>query len=195
MVLHDLARFVESSWQWPEVTKRALVRDVKQRLLEPLRPHVDAWPISDDAIIRCSLGNDTAGKPIPAQHGARFKALAVCAHIEESSEWNELLERKLVTALYRCAEQQVAQAHAADARVVVAVRGGYLQRQDARDRSEVRGYAKDLFDREPCASKAEFLMDMRISPFRAKYRDTTLWDWAKELKPGVRRPGRPKKNK
>jgi hypothetical protein len=90
-----------------------LVRRLKEDLLERLRPQLDGWPIGDDAIVICSLGKDTAGNWISDNLTAYFKAAALCVHIEESPQWNELLERSLVAALYRCAGPEVVRGNSA----------------------------------------------------------------------------------
>ena len=84
--------------------KPIVVGLIKEGLKNQLKEHgyVDL-PISDDAIVICSLGKDTKGKPIPPIALPYFKALRWCVAIEES-QWSEWLERRLIVALYRIAE-------------------------------------------------------------------------------------------
>lgn len=91
--------------------KRAIVARIKAELLGRLRPHVDTWPISDDAIVTCALGMDLGdhrgpreeSKPIPEPLLSYFRAARWCVAIEESPAWNALYERRLLDALRDCA--------------------------------------------------------------------------------------------
>lgn len=85
-----------------EALNKALVLQVKDELMRAVRPKVDTWPISNDAIVMLSLGCDTAGQPLPPLALAYFEALRCCVLLEEATEWNEVYAGWLVAALYRC---------------------------------------------------------------------------------------------
>jgi len=86
--------------------KRILVSIIRDGLENQLRESVDTWPITNDAIVICSLGKDTKGKRLPPLARAYFSALRWCVAIEESTEWSDRLERRLVVSLHRCAEPE-----------------------------------------------------------------------------------------
>jgi hypothetical protein len=111
MKAHELSPDMESALLQirDPVHKLALVRRIKEDLLERLRPEADTWPISNDTIVVCALGRDVArrpgeeGQPIRPLSLAYFKALRWCVAIEEAPEWNDRYERRLIGALYQCA--------------------------------------------------------------------------------------------
>jgi len=160
---HELAPHIESLFRQlgEPARKLALVRRLKADLLERLRPELDVWPISDAALVVLSLGR----QPMPKHALAYLRVAAICVHIEESPEWNALLERSLVGALYRCAIPEVASKPAA--------KGGRASAKGKKDRAAAWQIAiKPLVERYIAAGKTNSTIGALLASKTGKSAET-----------------------
>jgi hypothetical protein len=83
--------------------------------------------------------------------------------------------------------------HGPDQDLAEKVRDGHRNREDRRDKAEIRDLAKGHWRKHPGDTVAAVLKIPGIAPWTRHYNRRTVRGWIKDLKPGGTSPGRPKK--